>query len=656
VDYLPKLLPAESELDSLWSNSPVCLAEQRTIPNETPLDQIPQSCCWVFVKEATRDSSPVRPGPQELGHTKLDQEKLEKHKQYLIQLVGLAVQAAEPAISGEHHEKSIQIMEAIIDEIESLLVQEIPIVVVTVAMRLLIILRQKYSSLMEYHHLSKAKGDIVTDSATIPIQNQQQAAQTSSTSDDSTFTRAWSGFLSLFTVVEEKPKPAVEMKILKKKNSFSQLPGANQVSIHDFTIIKPISRGAYGRVFLCKKKDTGDIYAIKVLKKGDIIRKNQEDSIFTERNALVRAQHPFIVNLFYAFQSQDYVYITMEYLPGGDLSSLLEGLTYFEEPMVRAYIAEVVIVVEYLHSIGIVHRDLKPSNILIKADGHIKLTDFGLSKIGVWENQPHGVQQGPLNDLSTSGSNMIDGGSDAEDLHYAPAGGTRILGTPDYLSPEVLLGHSAGFSADWWAVGVMTFQLLTGATPYGDATPEAVFENILAQERYQWPSPQPIVSDEAKEFVERMLQYNPKDRLGTKGAKEIKVHPFFDSIEWDQVLTADMSMFFVPKLHGLEDTSYFIPPPNSHFSNTPFSPSQQPPPHGEENSLNPESGRRDFPNFAFKNIQRLREKNKNEILRIVEEEEIEASESSEEEEFIPEVVLHPQQRRILSTREKAFTM
>eukprot|EP00124_Ichthyophonus_hoferi_P006238 Ihof_evm1s1339 gene=Ihof_evmTU1s1339 len=156
-------------------------------------------------------------------------------------------------------------------------------------------------------------------------------------------------------------------------------------TINDFQIIKPISKGAYGRVYLARKKTTGDLYAIKVLKKIDMVRKNMVDNVMAEKTALSIANCPYVVKLFYSFQSQDNLYLVMEYLIGGDLASLLQMFGYLEEDMAVFYIAEVVLALEYLHSHCIIHRDIKPDNMLIDPKGHCKLTDFGLSRVQLGE-------------------------------------------------------------------------------------------------------------------------------------------------------------------------------------------------------------------------------------------------------------------------------
>jgi len=193
------------------------------------------------------------------------------------------------------------------------------------------------------------------------------------------------GLLSLFfprKVPNNQEEPAPIVPHISGGNNKKE---GSTPSIQDFEILKPISRGAFGRVYLAQKKRTGDLYAIKVLKKADMIRKNMVDHVIVERNILAQTKNPFVVKLFYAFQSKANLYLVMEYCIGGDLGSLLRRLQYFDEKMARFYAAQTVLALEYLHSIGIVHRDLKPENMLITEKGHLKLTDFGLSRTGLLE-------------------------------------------------------------------------------------------------------------------------------------------------------------------------------------------------------------------------------------------------------------------------------
>ncbi|XP_057250240.1 probable serine/threonine protein kinase IREH1 isoform X3 [Beta vulgaris subsp. vulgaris] len=211
----------------------------------------------------------------------------------------------------------------------------------------------------------------------------------------------------------------------------------DRTSIDDFEIIKPISRGAFGRVFLAKKRTTGDLFAIKVLKKADMIRKNAVESILAERNILISVRNPFVVRFFYSFTCRENLYLVMEYLNGGDLYSLLRSLGCLDEGVARVYLAEVVLALEYLHSLHVVHRDLKPDNLLIAHDGHIKLTDFGLSKVGLINSTDD------LSGPAVSETSLFEDDEpqlSALEKQQETRKKRSAVGTPDYLAPEILLG------------------------------------------------------------------------------------------------------------------------------------------------------------------------------------------------------------------------
>lgn len=319
----------------------------------------------------------------------------------------------------------------------------------------------------------------------------------------------------------------------------------DRTSIDDFEIIKRISKGAYGKVFLARKRTTGDLFAIKVLKKMDMLRKNDIERIVAERNILITVRNPFVVKFFYSFTSRDNLYLVMEYLNGGDLFSLLRNVGCLGEDVARIYIAELVLALEYLHSLGIVHRDLKPDNILIAHDGHIKLTDFGLSKIGLMNS---------TGDLPRPESNEVTV-SNGQPLDHEWSVDTRdcsAVGTPDYLAPEILLGTEHGYAADWWSVGVILFELLTGTPPFNSDHPERIFYNILNAK----PSIPNEMSCEAQNMIKRFLIHDPNQRLGAHGSSEVKEHPFFKGINWDTL--AMQKAVFVPQPDGVDDTSYFV--------------------------------------------------------------------------------------------------
>ncbi|KAG5653034.1 hypothetical protein H0H81_002656 [Sphagnurus paluster] len=397
-----------------------------------------------------------------------------------------------------------------------------------------------------------------------------------------------------------------------RQPSAAPLSRTTPTSIKDFDIIKPISKGAFGSVFLAKKKATGDYYAIKVLKKADMIAKNQITNVKAERMILMKqAESPFVAKLYFTFQSKDNLYLVMEYLNGGDCAALIKSLGCLPEEWTKNYIAEVVLGLEYLHQRGVVHRDLKPDNLLIDHHGHLKLTDFGLSRIGLLGRQtretpttgrpltrynsrsrPPSIDSAYLSspliyaevaagdDIESSGSESLSGlhtrrsikANDSplqsfateltNDLRSHSNGGTppgeqKFVGTPDYLAPEAILGLRGDDAAvDWWALGVITYEFLYGIPPFHADTPEKVFENILSG-HIEWHEDWIDFSDEARDFMRSLMTLDPSERLGSNGADEVKAHPFFASIEWDKVTTTEAA--FIPQVTDPESTDYFDP-------------------------------------------------------------------------------------------------
>ncbi|KAI8810907.1 hypothetical protein BJ742DRAFT_163043 [Cladochytrium replicatum] len=354
-------------------------------------------------------------------------------------------------------------------------------------------------------------------------------------------------------------------------------------AIDDFQIIKAISRGAFGKVFLARKRTTQDLYAIKILKKEDMIKKNMVSQVLAERTVLGLVRSPFVVRMYYAFHNKDYLYLVMEYLIGGDLSTLLSAMGVFDEDDAKMYGAEVVLALEYLHSNGITHRDLKPDNILLNEKGHIKLSDFGLSQITLAEQEGTENPEAVLSHLntlsrknpksvaqrrktatsatptsapplvmeeSTEGPETKSPSRPATATSGRPGSSKALLGTPDYLAPELLLGLHHGPAVDWWALGICLYEWLVGWPPFADESPELIFRNILKHE-IEWPEDGSI-SEDAKDLVCKLLDPDPRKRLRADG---VKAHQFFKDVDWDRI--RDQTPRFVPKPADLTDTSYF---------------------------------------------------------------------------------------------------
>ncbi|WZZ37225.1 hypothetical protein YC2023_020626 [Brassica napus] len=418
------------------------------------------------------------------------------------------------------------------------------------------------------------------------------------------------------TVAEEESS-ADEDAVRSLRTSPLNPRAKDRTSIEDFEIIKPISRGAFGRVFLARKRATGDLFAIKVLKKADMIRKNAVESILAERNILISIRNPFVVRFFYSFTCRENLYLVMEYLNGGDLFSLLRNLGCLDEDMARIYIAEVVLALEYLHSVNIIHRDLKPDNLLINQDGHIKiwleatfshricslviqLTDFGLSKVGLINSTDDLSVDASLGNsefFAEDGRPQHSQGKDSRKKH-------EVVGTPDYLAPEILLGMGHGKTADWWSVGVILFEVLVGIPPFNAETPQQIFENIINRD-IPWPNVPEEISYEAYDLINKLLTENPVQRLGATGAGEAMFVPSAEPQDTSYVMSRYIWNPEDETVHGGSDFDDLTDTCSSSSFNTHEE-------DGDQCGILAEFGsgpnlavKYSFSNFSFKNLSQL---------------------------------------------------
>ena len=305
-----------------------------------------------------------------------------------------------------------------------------------------------------------------------------------------------------------------------------------KVGMKDFELLKVLGTGAYGKVFLVRKnggKDTGKLYAMKVLKKASIVQKAKTtEHIKTERQVLASVrQSPFLVTLYYAFQTDAKLHLILEYVRGGELFTHLFKREHFNESEVRIYIGEITLALEHLHKLGIIYRDIKLENILLDSDGHICLCDFGLSK------------------------EFLD--KDVDKRTYS------FCGTIEYMAPELIQGDCGhNFSVDWWSLGVLTYELLTGASPFtveGEKNvPVDISKRIL---KSQPPIPR-FFSKNAKDLILKLLNKVPTKRLGgVHGASEIKMHPFFEGLNWSDLAAKKVPAPFKPNICNELDTNNF---------------------------------------------------------------------------------------------------
>ncbi|KAL3054935.1 hypothetical protein OYC64_017791 [Pagothenia borchgrevinki] len=303
----------------------------------------------------------------------------------------------------------------------------------------------------------------------------------------------------------------------------------------DFETIKLISNGAYGTVFLVRHKETRQRFAMKKINRQNLVLRNQIQQVFVERDILTFAENPFVVSMFCSFETRRHLCMVMEYVEGGDCANLLKNIGPLPVDMTRLYFAETVLALEYLHNYGVVHRDLKPDNLLITSMGHIKLTDFGLSKIG----------------LMNMTTNLYEGHIEKDTREFIDK---QVCGTPEYIAPEVILRQGYGKPVDWWAMGIILYEFLVGCVPFFGETPEQLFGQVVNDDII-WPEGEDALPADAQDLITRLLRQSPLDRLGTGGTTEVKMHMFFHGLDWNGLLRQKAE--FIPQLETEDDTSYF---------------------------------------------------------------------------------------------------
>ncbi|XP_071119571.1 serine/threonine-protein kinase Sgk1-like [Haliotis cracherodii] len=291
----------------------------------------------------------------------------------------------------------------------------------------------------------------------------------------------------------------------------------------DFEFLKVIGKGSFGKVLLAKHRVEAKVYAVKVLQKQAIMKRNEVKHIMAERNVLLKnVKHPFLVGLHYSFQTPDKLYFILDYVNGGELFFHLQRERYFPEPRAKFYAAEMASAIGYLHSLNIIYRDLKPENILLDSQGHVVLTDFGLCKEGI-------------EGMGTT---------------------STFCGTPEYLAPEVLRKQPYDKTVDWWCLGAVLYEMMYGLPPFYSRDTAEMYDNIL----YKPLRLRTNVSYSARSILEGLLQKEKENRTGAKrDFQEIQNHAFFVEINWADLDDRKVKPPYNPNVSGQLDLKHFDP-------------------------------------------------------------------------------------------------
>ena len=335
----------------------------------------------------------------------------------------------------------------------------------------------------------------------------------------------------LNTLLTFRPRPfdLNDFLQLEEHTTRTGVTDATKVGVDDFELLRVLGKGSFGKVYLVRSLSDGEIYAMKVLKKQDVKKRKQVEHTNTERRIMggLGMDHPFIVTLRYAFQTDEKLYMVTDYCRGGELFFHLKRLRTFSEEMVRFYSAEIICALDHLHSNNVVYRDLKPENVLLDQDGHVRITDFGLSRDNV----------------------------------KTDTGATTFCGTPEYLSPEMILHRKTksgyGTSVDWWSLGTLMYEMFTGWPPFYDKNIRTMCENILHKPLTF--SDKHHLSTHAKSVIAGMLNRTLEDRLGSGklGVNGVKEHGFYQTLDWDQLMLRQIKPPFKPTVRSDTDVANF---------------------------------------------------------------------------------------------------
>lgn len=335
-----------------------------------------------------------------------------------------------------------------------------------------------------------------------------------------------------------------------------------KLKVDQFHIIAQVGQGGYGEVFLARKADSGEVCALKKMKKRTLFKMDEVRHVLVERDILTATKTPWLVRLLYAFQDSQHVYLAMEYVPGGDFRTLLNNSGVLKEEHARFYISEMFAAVIELHKLGYIHRDLKPENFLVDSSGHVKLTDFGLAtgalnpkRIESLKIKLDKVKDNQIIHRSTMERRSIYKSVRNQDPRYADS----IVGSPDYMAPEVLRGKPYTYSVDYWSLGCILFEFLAGFPPFSGSTPEETWTNLKnwtkVLRRPEYDKPEDLIfnlTDIAWDGITRLIAHAS---VRYSSLAQIASHPFFTGVKWDDMRSVRAP--FIPALDSEIDTGYY---------------------------------------------------------------------------------------------------
>ncbi|ROV94909.1 hypothetical protein VSDG_07036 [Cytospora chrysosperma] len=333
----------------------------------------------------------------------------------------------------------------------------------------------------------------------------------------------------------------------------------------DFQILTQVGQGGYGQVFLAQKKDTKEVCALKVMSKKLLFKLDEVRHVLTERDILTTAKSQWLVRLLYSFQDDKNIYLAMEYVPGGDFRTLLNNTGVLSNRHARFYIAEMFCSVDALHQLGYIHRDLKPENFLVDSSGHVKLTDFGLAAgfLAPAKIESMRIRLEKASETSVPFGKPMDQRTVAErrdgyrsmrnkDANYAKS----IVGSPDYMAPEVLRGEEYDYTVDYWSLGCMLFEALTGFPPFAGSSPDETWRNLKhwkeVLKRPVWEDPNYFLSNRTWSFITTCINSRSKR---FSNIKDIYAHQYFAEVNWETL--RETKAPFVPELDSETDAGYF---------------------------------------------------------------------------------------------------